>query len=844
MAKAATGKNLVIVESPAKAKTINKYLGNNFKVIASMGHVRDLPNNDMAVDIENNFSPTYETIPTRKKILSELKKLAKEAPMVYLASDLDREGEAIAWHLSEALGIKSDRFCRVVFNAITKSAIEQAFANPHSLDMDKVNAQQARRILDRIVGYQISPLLWKKVARGLSAGRVQSVAVKLVVQREKEIKAFVPEEYWKIDGIFCNKNTPNLPEKYKEFVNANTENDKGPTIKQRGEWLYDHSCLETHLVSVGGNPFKAGNQAEADKVYNAITNNEFSVCSIDTRSSNSRPQAPFITSTLQQQSANKLGYSAKNTMRLAQELYEGIDISGLGSIGLITYMRTDSTNISNEALGMVRDFISSNYGEKYLPAKANYYGSSNKAAQEAHEAIRPTDVSITPENVKNDLTPQQYKLYDLIWKRFVSCQMTPAIWDVTTVNIETKGQIDGQEQSVLFRANGRKLVFDGFMLVSGITVSGSDQILPDLSVGGKVWPVTIDHTQHFTSPPARYTEASLIKMLEAEGIGRPSTYASIISTIQDRGYVEQLDKKFFATDLGIVVTEKLNEHFTQIMDVAFTRFMEGQLDKIEEQHLDWVNVLREFYGPFKENLDRAHEEMVHARAETQPSDYMCPECGKPMVYRFGKNGRFLSCGDYPTCKYAAPCDRDGKIAQPEETQHSCPNCGKSMILRKARFGTFLGCSGYPECKTTQKVDKDGNVQPPKAPARPSGIKCHKCKDGELVIRDSKRGEFMGCNKFPKCRSIISIKMLDELTALQAEGKWPPATLEEADVILGRKTKKTATDEQDSEDTKTTKKNVAKKTVKKVAKKVAKKTTKKKTADDEAEVTVDDVDVPF
>ncbi len=522
-------------------------------------------------------------------------------------------------------------------------------------------------------------------------------------------------------------------------------------------------------------------------------------------------------------------------------------VSILGSVGLITYMRTDSTNISSEAINMVRDYVSSNFGERYLPTKPNFYGSSNKSAQEAHEAIRPTDVKITPDMVKNDLSPQQHKLYDLIWKRFVSCQMTPAIWDVTTVNIQTQPVIDGISTPLVFRANGRKLVFDGFMKVSGVTVSGSDQILPELSVGSKVWPVTVDSTQHFTSPPARFTEASLVKMLEAEGIGRPSTYASIISTIQDRGYVEQLDKKFHATDLGIVVTEKLDEHFTQIMDVAFTRFMEGQLDKIEEQHLDWVSVLREFYGPFKVNLERAHEEMVHARAETQPSDYTCPECNKPMVYRFGKNGRFLSCGDYPTCKFASPCDRDGKMTQPQETQHECPNCGKPMIHRKARFGEFLGCSGYPECKTTQKIDKEGNVLPPKDPPRPSGIKCHKCSDGELVIRDSKRGEFMGCNKFPKCRSIISIKMLDQLKQLQAEGKWPPATIEEADIILGRK-KTRDNDDSEEEKTEKAKKTSKKKVAKKTTRKVTKKTTQKQEEDfsdnSEDSSIPDDFEVPF
>ncbi len=784
--------SLVIVESPAKAKTINKYLGKNYKVMASMGHIRDLPDKSLAVDVDNDFEPTYQIIQTRKKTLSDLKKAAKDAPMIYLAADLDREGEAIAWHLTEALKIPKDKFCRVVFNSITKSSIQNAFNQPHQLDMDKVYAQQARRILDRIVGYQISPLLWKKVARGLSAGRVQSVAVKLIVDREKEILAFVPEEYWKISGLFCSSNKPELENAYQEFIG--THGDKGPTQKQKAEWMYEHGCLDTQLTTIAGQPFRPGDAAESQAVYTALSPAEFRVLEIETRENKSKPPAPFITSTLQQQSATRLGYSTKSTMRLAQQLYEGVEVSGLGSVGLITYMRTDSTHLAEESIAMARSFIQSNYGDAYLPNAPIIYEKNRKTAQEAHEAIRPTDVTLTPDRVKGDLTPQQYKLYELIWKRFVACQMTAAIWDVTIVQIgadTTMGQ-------AIFRTTGRKLVFDGFMKVSGITVSGGDQILPHLDTGQQVFPVHINNTQHFTSPPPRYTEASLVKMLEAEGIGRPSTYATIISTIQDRGYVEQLDKKFHATDLGMVVTAKLEDHFPRVMDLQFTSHMEEQLDKIEEQHLNWVQVLSEFYGPFKESLERAHDEMKHAKAETQPSDFDCPDCGKKLVYRFGKNGRFLSCEAYPDCKFAAPCDRDGNIAKPEETEHKCPNCGKAMILRKGRFGSFLGCSDYPECKTTQKVDKDGNVQPPKAPPQPSGLRCQKCAEGELVIRDSKRGPFLGCNRFPKCRNIISMKQLDHLKELQAQGIWPPKTIEEADELLGRSKKTSAKKEDDTE----------------------------------------------
>ncbi len=774
---------LVIVESPAKAKTINKYLGSGFKVLASMGHVRDLPGKSLAVDIENDFEPTYQIIPTRKKIVTEIRKAAKNAPMIYLAPDLDREGEAIAWHITEALKLKPNQYCRVVFNAITKDTIRQAFAHPVTLNFDKVNAQQARRILDRIVGYEISPLLWKKVARGLSAGRVQSVAVKIVVDREREIQAFVPEEFWRISGVFSWENNPEISKLYQDFL-ENQSSDAPPTQKQKAIWLNEHKSLEAELVSFAGEKFKPKDKDDAMQVFNYLHDKDFIVANIKTRRTTSKPPAPFITSTLQQQAANQLGYSTKNTMRTAQQLYEGIELGSKGSLGLITYMRTDSTNLSKDALDSTRGFIRENFGADYLPDKPNFYSSSNKSAQEAHEAIHPTDVNITPESIRDYLTSQQFKLYKLIWNRTVACQMPPAQWDSTAITIT-----ESENQKAEFRCTGRKLVFDGFMKVTGISSNG-EQMLPQLSQQQRLWPVTIKPTQHFTSPPPRYTEASLVKTLEAEGIGRPSTYASIISTIQDRGYVEQIDRKFHATDLGIVVTDKLNQHFPRIMDLAFTSHMEEQLDKIEEQHLDWKEILREFYGPFKENLDRAHEEMKHAKAETQPSEYTCPDCGKPLVYRFGKNGRFLSCSNYPECKYASPCDRNGKIMTPEPSGYKCPNCGSDMILRKGRFGAFLGCSAYPECKTIQKIDKEGKPLPPKAPPEPSGIKCYKC-DGELVIRQSKRGPFLGCGRFPKCRTIISIKQLDHLKELQQQGIWPPKTYEEADELLGRKKKKNA-----------------------------------------------------
>jgi len=773
--------NLVIVESPAKAKTIRHYLGPGFSVLASMGHVRDLPSRSLSVDVNDEFKPTYEIIPARRKTVASLKKAADQASTVFLATDLDREGEAIAWHLAQALDIDANRTRRVVFNAITKSAIQQAFAQPHALDMDKVNAQQARRILDRIVGYEISPLLWRKVARGLSAGRVQSVAVRLIVDREREILAFKPEEYWRITGLFATADRPDLAQQWQAFLASSGEN--APAAADKLRWLTERQCLEACLSTFAGQPFRPNNQADTGRVLEALQNASFAVAGVQTKPAQSFPPAPFITSTLQQQAANRLRFSAAATMRLAQQLYEGVEIKGLGSVGLITYMRTDSTHIAPEALAEVRRYIQDSYGPDYVPDKPRQYGSSNKAAQEAHEAIRPTDVRLSPDRVRADLDDRLFRLYELIWARFVGCQMNPARWLVTTLTVSADTPL-GQ---AVFKTSGRKLLFDGFMKVAG--VSTDDQILPALQAGQPVWALHLQPSQHFTIPPPRYGEASLVKTLEAKGIGRPSTYAAIISTIQERGYVEQTDRKFQPTDLGMVVTDKLTEHFPRIMDVAFTSHMEEQLDEIEEGQCDWAEVLRDFYGPFKETLDLAHENMQHAKAEVQPSEYACPKCHSPLVYRFGKNGRFLSCSTYPTCNFACPCDRQGKMVQPEPTEFKCPQCGKEMFLRRGRFGSFLGCSAYPDCKTIVRLDKQGQPLPPKPPAAPCGVRCYKC-EGELVIRQSKRGPFLGCGRFPKCRTIISMKQLDLLRKLQQEGAWPPATLEQADELLGRH-KKTA-----------------------------------------------------
>jgi DNA topoisomerase-1 len=784
------GKSLVIVESPAKAKTINKYLGDDFIVKASMGHVRDLPSKGMGVDLET-FQPDYEILESRGKVVSELKKLAKDASDIYLATDLDREGEAIAWHLQQALGIPDERVKRVIFNAITKTEIQKAFKSPHKIDISRVNAQQARRILDRIVGYEISPLLWRKVAKGLSAGRVQSVAVRLVVEREREIDAFVPAEYWKIGGIFTADETDclGLAAKWTDFL-TNTGNGERTKL-EREKWLADHGAFVAELSEIGGKKFDASNVEQARRVaellgfvidkQNTTEDAEakgparnvtelvghlgqcppFTVRSVEKKRTSSRPPAPFITSTLQQSASSRLSFGAQRTMRAAQTLYES---------GHITYMRTDSTHLSGDALNMARTYIEKTFGNKYVPEKPNFYTSSNKSAQEAHEAIRPTDASFSPKDAHAKLGPDESKLYQLIWNRFIACQMPPAEFDQTTVTIATPTK-DGD---AVFRATGRKLVFDGFMKVAGL--SSEDQLLPELSEGKSVYPIEIDPTQHFTQPPPRYTEASLVKALEQLGIGRPSTYASIVDTIQKREYVMQQDRRFYATMLGMVVTDKLIQAFPKIMDVKFTAGMELELDKVEEDDLDWIKVLRDFYGPFHAVVDGALEKIEHAGGA--PSPYTCPKCGKEMLYRISKSGFFLACSDRE-CNTTQPVDQQGKPTVREVSQHKCPVCGREMIKRRGRFGEFLGCSGYsiknekgePSCSTIINLDKEGNPLPPKPPPIKTTVKCDKCGSA-MLLRDSKRGPFLGCSSFPKCRSTKMMKKLEGADLKQVEALVP------------------------------------------------------------------------
>ena len=707
-------KNLVIVESPAKAKTIGKYLGSAFFVRSSMGHVRDLPERKLSVDIENNFTPEYKIITSRKKLVSELLDDSKKADFVYLATDLDREGEAIAWHLCQALGISDERAKRVTFNEITKDAILEAFKHSSSVNISKVNAQQARRILDRLVGYMISPLLWKKITKGLSAGRVQSVAVRLIVEREKEIKDFKPQEYWKINAAL---------KILKEDKTCETGSFKAQLHKFNNENL------------------EIKNEQQAKDIVNELEKEEYIVANIKKQTKRNNAPPPFTTSLLQQQASIRLQYSAKKTMLIAQQLYEGIDIGKEGSVGLITYMRTDSFHVSEQSLTVCRRFVADKYGLNYLPEKANLYASGKKGTQGAHEAIRPTVIEYTPESIKDYLTKDQYKLYELVWNRFVASQMKPAVYAVTDVEINAG--------KYMFKAKGRELLFDGHTILSGHEMEKDEQILPLLEKDQKLELMELLPTQHFTQPPPRYTEASLVKTLEKMGIGRPSTYATIISTIQERGYVKQEKRAFYATELGILVTGKLVEHFPRIMDVKFTSYMEDELDKIEEEKIDWVTVLKDFYNPFKIDLEKATGEMKSVKGITEGSNQTCSSCGQPMVIRWGKHGKFLGCSAFPKCKNTLPLDEKGEPSQPQTTDQKCEKCGSAMLIKTSRHGKFLACSAYPNCKNTKSLTGET------AKVEPTNEKCEKCSSA-MVIRLSKKGKFLACSAYPKCRNIKTL----------------------------------------------------------------------------------------
>jgi DNA topoisomerase-1 len=712
-------KSLVIVESPTKAKTITRFLEGKYKVEASFGHIRDLPTSKMGIDIEHDFEPTYVIPPKAKKKVEELKKMAKDAPEIILATDEDREGEAIAWHLLSALNLKKKQIKRIAFHEITKTAIAEALEHPRQLDLHLVDAQQARRVLDRLVGYELSPFLWKKVKRGLSAGRVQSVAVRLIVEREREIAKFKPQEYWSIEATF-NKDG--------QFIGKLNKID-GKTLDKLG----------------------VKNEDQARKILADLQNRPAEVIDVTKKEVRRNPAAPFTTSTLQQEAARKLGFSAKQTMMYAQQLYEGVEIGEEGSTGLITYMRTDSVNLSEQALQSAKEAIKSRYGNDYLLSQPRRFSTKSKNAQEAHEAIRPTDLIRDPESLKDHLDRNQHRLYDLIWKRTIATQMPEAVFDATAVDTQIQGSASAKSgKKYLFRSNGQVIKFDGFMKVylEGRDDEESEEVeglLPELKVGDKPKVLKIIPNQHFTQPPPRYTDASLVKAMEELGIGRPSTYAPTISTIQDRDYVQKIDKRFSPTEMGFIVNDILVEHFPAVVDYQFTAKMEDQLDEIAEGEKQWVPVIREFYNPFHENL-KTKEKEVERHVELL--DEKCPLSGHPLQIKFGRFGKFIACSNYPECKYTRPMPEEQKIIE-ENSGVICDVCGKPMVVKFGRFGAFLGCSGYPECKNIKKIQKG------------TGVTCPLCGEGELVERKSKRGIFYSCSKYPKCKFALNGKPTGE-----------------------------------------------------------------------------------
>jgi DNA topoisomerase-1 len=699
--RAPSGKPVVIVESPAKARTINKILGSGYVVKACMGHVRDLPERAFGIDVEKDFEPTYQTIRGKGKILTELRQATRSAPSVFLAPDPDREGEAIAWHLIEALRIPSEKAKRVTFNEITKRGVLEAFRRPGSISMHRVNAQQARRFLDRIVGYKLSPLLWRKVGRGLSAGRVQSVAVRLIVEREREIQAFKPEEYWTI--------TARLDKDGAAFTAALVRLDG----KEIG--LVSESTDKRPLVPIS-------NEATARALAEELRGVPYEVVSVQSRARSEPPPPPFTTSLLQQQASIKLHFSAKRTMMVAQQLYEGVELGDEGSVGLITYMRTDSFRVADEALAEVRDLIE----KPILRAR-------RKGMQEAHEAIRPTYVHRTPEDLKPYLTEDQFRLYRLIWRRFVASQMKPAEYLLTEAEIRAG--------RATFVAKGRELKFDGFTQVWGHALRKDDQILPPLAAGDRPRLVELLPEQHFTEPPPRYTEASLVKTLERYGIGRPSTYAPILSTIQERGYVRLEDRKLFPTELGILINDKLVKHFNDIMNTGFTARMEKDLDRIEDGKERWVDVLRRFYDAFIGDLDRAKEEMESEKGQ-EAAGVVCDRCGRPMLVRWNRYGRFLGCSGFPECRGIK------HLPSEEAKNEKCDQCGAPMVIKSGRLGRFLACTRYPECRGTKSLPRGNKrVEIPKDWKED----CDKC-GRPLRIRYGRRGGFIACTGYPECKN--------------------------------------------------------------------------------------------
>ena len=693
------GKSLVIVESPAKAKTINKFLGKEFHVEACMGHVRDLPKKELGIDIAHDFQPKYVVIPGKAKILSALKKETKVADTVFLATDQDREGEAIAWHVASQIIKGKKTVYRIVFNEITEHAIQEAVAHPSGLEMRKVNAQQARRVLDRLVGYQVSPVLWKTIRGGLSAGRVQSVALRLICEREEAVLRFVPKEYWSITATLSGA-------------------QGGP--------------FDALLIQKKGRKIAIADEEQAGRIVSELKDASFKITDVKRRKQKRKPLPPFITSTLQQDAFRRMGFAARRTMRIAQELYEGIDLKG-ETTGLITYMRTDSVRVATEAITEARDYIASAYGVEYVPPKPRIF-KSGKRAQEAHEAIRPTGVAHAPKKVKKFLSPDQYKLYQLIWNRFVASQMREAIFDMMRVDVKAG--------SYLLRATGSTIAFSGFMVLYREAKEEEDEekqerVPANLNVGEPLEQLGLKPDQHFTKPPPRYSEASLVKELESEGIGRPSTYAQIIGTLLDREYVLREKRKLIPTDLGTTVSILLTKAFPDLFNVGFTAQMEDDLDKVEAGEDEWTQVVGRFYETFEKTLTSVNERRKELKQSLQEeTEESCEQCGKKMVIKWGRNGKFMACSGWPECKNSKPLE--GELDLPELAGQKCEKCGAEMIVRSGRFGRFLACSAYPQCKNTKPISL--------------GIPCPESGcSGELSERRTKRGRvFYGCTAYPKC----------------------------------------------------------------------------------------------
>ena len=727
-------KNLVIVESPAKARTVGRFLGRDYEVKASLGHVRDLPSGDLGVAVDNGFTPKYVVPKEKNKVIADLKKSSKDAETIYLATDPDREGEAISWHLVNAAGWQKRPVQRVVFHQITEDAINEAFRDTREIDMRLVNAQQARRVLDRLVGYQLSPLLWRKIQRGLSAGRVQSVALKLVVDREREIEAFVSKEYWTIEAVLKQHN--GNAGKTARF-NAKLQGVKG---QRKGIDL--------------------DSEATANMVTSALSNASYLVADVQKKEVRTRPAPPFITSTLQQEASRKLRFSAKRTMALAQQLYEGLSIGSEGSVGLITYMRTDSVHVALSALRETVAYIREHYGSKYLPRAPRVFTKKAKGAQEAHEAIRPTAISRSPAVVKPHVTSDQFKLYELIWKRMLASQMADTVSDSTRIDIDARGP-NTEERTYLFRATGSVMKFPGFRSLyledrdDPAEDDDNQRSLPELRVGERLDCLDLLSEQHFTQPPPRYNEASLIRKLEEEGIGRPSTYAPILSIIIDRNYATKEQNRLKPTELGKVVSNQLANHFPTIMDVGFTAGMEQNLDDIARGEKEWVPVLRDFYDPFQEALTSATEEMPRVRVE-EPSEETCDLCEKPMVIKTGRFGRFLACTGFPECKGRKPLKQEGstsaaeampKVQVAEPSDEKCDLCEQPMVVKTGRYGRFLACTGFPKCKGKKPLSL--------------GVKCSNCDTGELVERRGRGRTFYGCTNYPQCTFTLSRRPLPE-----------------------------------------------------------------------------------